>query len=258
VNDLVSAIIPAHNAERFIAATLRSALAQTYPRLEVIVIDDGSRDATAAIAGRIAAQDRRVRLIRLRTNAGAARARNAGIEAATGRYIAFLDSDDLWLPEKTARQLALFEATQAIVCYTAYRTMDEDGRLGSRIIPVPASVTHAQLLHTNVIPTSAAIYDTRKVGKVYMPDLRKRQDYGLWLKILKAADPRQGPAAVGIQEPLMVWRRRAGSVSSNKLSAARYQWRVYRELEHMPLWRSLYCFAHYAFHGLVKHRRRAA
>ena len=258
MNDLVSVIVPAHNAEPFLEAALRSALAQSYGRLEVIVIDDGSTDGSARIAARVAADDRRVRLIRCKTNVGAARARNAGIEAATGRYIAFLDSDDLWLPEKTARQLAVFEATQALVCYTAYRTMDEAGRYGSRVIPVPATVTHAELLHTNVIPTSSAMYDTRRIGKVYMPDLRKRQDYGLWLKILKEADTRPGPVAVGIDEPLMVWRRRAGSVSSNKLSAARYQWRVYRELERMPLWRSLYCFAHYAFHGLVKHRRRAA
>lgn len=255
MSDLVSVVIPAHNAGRFLEASLRSALDQTHRRLEILVVNDGSTDDTAAIAGRMAASYQRIRVLHTAGNAGAARARNAGIAAATGRYIAFLDSDDLWMPEKIARQLEVFRATDAIVCYTGYRTIDEDGRHRGGRIHVPASVTHARLLHTNVIPCSSAMYDTRRIGKVYMPDISKRQDYGLWLQILRAADGRPAPAAVGIDEPLLLYRVRAGSVSSNKLSAARYQWRVYRELERMPLWQSFYCFMHYAFHGFVKHRR---
>lgn len=257
MSDLVSVIIPAHNAGRFLEATLDSALRQTHGALEVIVINDGSSDDTLGIANRAAALHRRVRVLNLRSNGGPARARNAGIEAARGRYIAFLDSDDLWMPEKIARQLSLLDSTHAALCYTGYRTMDEAGNRSSSVGHAPATVTYAELLRGNVIPCSSAIYDTRRLGKVYMPDIRKRQDYGLWLKILKAVDGRRGPAAVGIDEPLILYRMRSGSVSSNKLSAARYQWRIYRELERLPLWRSLYCFTHYAFHGVLKYQRHS-
>jgi glycosyltransferase involved in cell wall biosynthesis len=255
MSDLVSVIVPAHNAAPFLEETVRSALAQTYPQLEILVVDDASRDETAAIAARIEASDPRVRVLRFLKNVGAARARNVGIEAATGRYIAFLDADDVWLPEKTERQVALLEASGAALCYTGYRTMDEHGTRKQTVIHVPRTVTYAELLRTNVIPCSSAIYDTRRIGKVYMPHISKRQDYALWLHILRSARARPLPAAVGIDEPLFTYRVRAGSVSSNKVSAARYQWAVYREIERMPLMLSVYCFAHYAFHGFMKHRR---
>jgi glycosyltransferase involved in cell wall biosynthesis len=251
MNALVSVIMPAHNAGPFLEPALRSALSQTYAELEIIVVDDASADGTAATAAAIAASDPRVRVIRFATNVGPARARNAGIESATGRYVAFLDSDDVWLPEKIARQIAAMQSAQAALSYTACRKIDEESRAGA-VIPVPASVDYGRLLHTNVIVCSSAIYDTARIGKVYMPDIAKRQDYGLWLNILKA---RQGGVVVGINEPLVLYRVRSDSVSSNKLNAARYQWRVYRELERLTLWRSAWYFVHYAFHGFVKHQR---
>ncbi len=255
MSELVSVVMPAHDVAPYLEASVSSVLAQTHTQLEVIVVDDASSDATAAIAARLAARDARVRVIRFRTNVGAARARNAGIETALGRYIAFLDSDDLWLPDKTARQLQAFRETGAALCYTGYGTIDEEGRVRNAAMHVPERVTHAELLNSNVIPCSSAMYDTRRVGKRYMPDIRKRQDYGLWLALLKDAERRSHPAAVGIDEPLMLYRVRAQSVSSNKLSAARYQWRIYRELERLSLWRSFYCFAHYAILGAIKHQR---
>jgi glycosyltransferase involved in cell wall biosynthesis len=253
MNDLVSVIIPAHNAAPFLPATLRSALAQTHARLEIIVVNDASTDATAAIARTFADEDPRVKLIDLKANGGPARARNAGIEASTGRYIAFLDGDDVWLADKTRRQLAAMAASGAVLSYTGCRKMDEEGRPGA-VIPVPVTVSYERLLHTNVIVCSSAIYDTGRLGKVYMPDIAKRQDYGLWLDILRALDTRGGNV-VGINEPLVLYRVRSASVSSNKLNAARYQWRVYRELERLPVWQSAYYFAHYAVHGFIKHQR---
>jgi len=255
MSDLVSVIIPAHNAERYLEPTLHSALGQTYGALEVIVVNDASRDTTARVASRVAATDRRVKLVSFKSNVGAAQARNAGIELAAGRYIAFLDSDDLWAPEKTVRQIERLRATGAALAYTGYRTIDEQGRCRSAPMRVPERVTHAELLHTNVIPCSSAMYDTARLGKVYMPELAKRQDYGLWLRILKSTRMGANAAAVGIDEPLLFYRVHSASLSANKLDAARYQWRVYRELEHMPLWHSAYCFAHYAVNGFLKHQR---
>jgi teichuronic acid biosynthesis glycosyltransferase TuaG len=256
MSDLVSVIIPAHNAVPFLERTLRSVLAQTHRRLEILVVNDGSTDGTLSVAREIATADSRLRVIDLRANGGPAQARNAAIEACTGRFIAFLDSDDLWMPDKLARQLSAMRSTNAVLSYTACRTIDEQDRNGA-VIGVPASVTYAQLLQTNVIVCSSAVYDVAKFGKVSMPNIAKRQDYGLWLNILKGLD-NQRSAVVGIDEPLVLYRLRSQSVSSNKLSAARYQWRVYRDLERLPLWQSAYYFVHYAFNGLVKHQRRSS
>lgn len=246
-NCVVSIITPIYNCEQFLQETIKSVLEQTYTKWELILIDDCSTDNSLSIAEEAAKKDNRIRVIRLDQNSGPAIARNTGIEKAKSKYIAFLDSDDMWLPNKLEKQISFMEENQIPFTYTAYEKIDEDGSLRG-IISVPEKVTYKELLNTNVIGCLTAIYNTEQLGKVYMPNIRKRQDYGLWLKILK-----KGIIAYGINEPLARYRVRRDSVSSNKLKAAQYQWKIYRQVEKLGYIRSIYHFISYAYHGYKKH-----
>ncbi|XKE47247.1 glycosyltransferase [Halomonas organivorans] len=245
----VSVITPMHNASKFISTNIESVLTQTYSDWELIIIDDGSTDSSAEIAEAFSLQDSRIQLIRLEGNNGAAVARNRGIRLARGRYIAFLDSDDAWEPHKLESQLAFMKASEAALVFSAYRKVDEAGReLG--VVGVPERAGYRDLLKTNYIGCLTAMYDTRRLGKVEMPLIRKRQDLALWLKILKLS----GEPAWGQPEVLATYTVRAGSVSSNKQQAAAYQWRVYREVEALSLPACGYYFAQYALRGLLRSR----
>lgn len=233
--DLVSIITPSYNSARFIGATLDSVVAQSWPDWEMIVVDDGSTDDTVAMVQARAEAEPRLKLLRMARNGGPAASRNLGIEHARGRYIAFLDSDDLWAPDKLARQIPFMADRGAPLSYTAYRKIDEDGTPCGGPIAVPLSIDYRALLNSSMIGCLTAVYDTRILGKVAMPLIAKRQDYGLWLQILRA-----GHVAHGLPEPLACLRKRQGSVSSNKLSATWYTWKVYRDLERLPLPRALY------------------
>ncbi|CAM3614025.1 glycosyltransferase family 2 protein [Halomonas lysinitropha] len=243
----VSIITPVFNATPHLEETLNSVLAQSSPDWEHILIDDGSQDGSAAIIKRYAASDSRITLIRLEKNAGAAVARNAGIEAAKGRFIAFLDSDDLWLPEKLSAQVAFMESTGAALSYTGYEVMKEDGERTGEVSTAAASLSYRDMLRYNQIGCLTAMYDTRQVGKVYMPELRKRQDYALWLRIL-----RQTGTARGLDQVLALYRQRSGSISRNKLDLIRYHWRLFREFEELSVARSAYYLAWNILGRLVK------
>jgi glycosyltransferase involved in cell wall biosynthesis len=243
---LVSVITPAWNAAGTLEAAIASVAAQSFPDWEMLVADDGSTDATAAVAAAWAARDPRVRPLPGHRQ-GPAGARNRAIRAARGRFIAFLDADDRWRPKKLARQLAFMEREAAPFSFTAYRREDAGGReLG--IVRAPAAVDYAGLLRSNVIGCLTAVYDSARFGKVEMPPLPRRQDYALWLALLRA-----GGAASGLDEVLADYRVAAASLSGGKLAAARGTWAVLRR-EGLPLPRALWCFGHYAASGL----RRAA
>jgi glycosyltransferase involved in cell wall biosynthesis len=243
----VSIITPARNAAATLAATIASVAAQTRPDWEMLIADDGSEDATAAIAAGWATRDPRVRPLP-GPREGPAGARNRAIRAARGRFIAFLDADDRWRPEKLARQLAFMEREATPFSFTAYRREDAQGR-GLGVVLVPARVDYAGLLKGNVIGCLTAVYDTAHFGKVEMPPLPLRQDYALWLALL-----RPGGAARGLDEVLADYRvGGAATLSGSKLGAARGTWAVLRR-EGLPLPRALWCFGHYAAAGL---RRRA-
>lgn len=242
---LVSIIMPAFNAERFIGASIASVRAQSFEDWELLVSDDGSSDATLAIVSKLAAADPRIRLLRANTNRGAAQARNAAIAAARGRYIAFLDSDDLWKPEKLARQLAFMQSRDIAFSFTSYDRIDGEGRfVNTHVVTQPQ--TYDSLLKSCVIGCLTAMYDSEKLGKVYIPDLRKCEDFALWLRLLKRVD-----AAYPLEESLALYRVHASSVSADKLSAARHTWALYRDVEKLGLARSAWYFAHYAAHGVV-------
>lgn len=248
MKELVSIITPCHNSEKFIKKTIESVLSQTYENWEMIIVDDVSSDKSYEIAKEYANKDKRINAIRLKQNSGPAVARNKAIEMAKGRYIAFLDSDDLWLYNKLETQISFMEKNNLSFTYSAYKLIDENDNFLGIFVP-REELSYKELLKTNDIGCLTAIYDTKKVGKVYMPNILKRQDYGLWLKILK-----QIGKTKGIVEPLAIYRIRKNSVSSNKLKAAQYQWKIYREVEKLGIVDSLYYLMNYIYYGLKKYK----
>jgi glycosyltransferase involved in cell wall biosynthesis len=241
----VSVVTPVWNAAATLAATVASVQAQSFPDWEMLLVDDGSTDGSRALADRLAAADPRLRVLGQGANTGAAAARNRGIREARGRFIAFLDADDLWRPEKLALQLGALNAGQPLV-FAAYRRIDALGRPLGTVRP-PARVSRAGLLRGNVIGCLTAIYDSEALGKVEMPPLARRQDYGLWLELL-----RRTPYAHALPEVLADYRVRPGSLSADKLAAARATWALYREVEGLPRLRAAWYFAHYAAGGVAK------
>lgn len=245
---VVSIVTPVHNGAAFIRETIASVQAQTMGDWELLVVDDASEDGSAMIIDELAAQDSRIRVFRLESNGGAAVARNTAIEAARGRFIAFLDGDDLWLPHKLDRQLAFMRDNDAAFSYAAYERVDENGRYLSPV-GVPARLRYRDLLKTCYVGCLTAMYDTKVFGKRYMPLIRRRQDYALWLELL-----REGGTGLGLNEVLGVYRVRSDSVSSNKASTSLYTWRMYREVEGLSLARSAWCFVHQTGRAVVRHR----
>ena len=270
----VSVVMPAFNAAKTIAQSIRSVLSQTHPHWELLVVDDGSTDQTQA-AVEAFLPDARVRMLKTPGRCGPAQARNLAISHATGRLVAFLDSDDLWLPEKLLKQIAFMNEQRAVFSFTAYRKIDSSGRVGRALIEVPKRVAYADLLKTNHIACLTAMYDREHFGLVAMPDMGRREDYRLWLNFLRDrvvhedyglwlhllrrkssnnAGSRGG--AHGLNEPLALYRVGQQSLSSNKLAAATSQWLVYRNVERLSVLLSLYYFCHYAIRGLIKHKTR--
>ncbi len=233
-SQLVSIIMPLYNCEKYIAETINSVLLQTYTNWELLIVDDCSTDNSVEIVKEFAQKDARIKLYEFEQNVGVATARNKAIELSKGRYIAFLDSDDIWLPEKLVKQIAFMEETNTALSYTAY---------------TPNGLTYNDLLKTCSIGCSTVMYDTNSIGKVYMPNVKKRQDYALWLHILRKTHKSEGLVSC-----LVKYRKYSDSLSSNKWSASRYQWQIYREVEKLSWLKSCYYFVHYAFYGFIKHR----
>ncbi len=242
----VSIITPSYNCAAMIAETLQSVQSQTFTDWEHIIIDDASTDDSRAILEIYCKSEPRARWIGLLQNQGGAVARNTGIDAARGRYIAFLDSDDLWHPEKLRRQLEFMAKGDIAFSYCSYDKIDEQGDLIGEVI-VPPKQNYADLLKNNTIGCLTAMYDTNMLGKTAMPLIRKRQDLGLWLRLLKKTE-----FAYGMSDKLAQYRVRNNSVSSNKASAAAYTWKLYREVEKLPLPIAIYYFTHYAVKGMIK------
>lgn len=242
----VSVIMPAYNAASTLQASMDSVLGQAYRSVELLVVDDCSRDASWAIAEAAAARDARVVPLRQRTNQGVAAARNLGIEAATGSIIAFLDSDDTWHPEKLDRQVSHMLTTGALVSYAAYRRVDAQGRTLSLVHP-PPHVRHADMLKSNRIGNLTGAYE-RSLGDARFQRIG-HEDYVFWLDLVRrAGEATRIPDA----RPLADYLVRDGSLSGNKLRAAGWQWRIYREIERLDPLRAGWYFAHYAGNALLK------
>ncbi len=248
MNDLVSIITPSYKSEKFIKRTIESVLNQTYTNWEMIIIDDCSPDNSNKIIEEYTKKDKRIKLIKLKKNSGPAIARNKGIELAEGRFIAFLDADDQWLPQKLEKQISFMKKENIPLTYSSYYIVDEEDKPLGKYIVEP-TITYKELLKRNMIGCLTGIYDTKKLGKVYMPNILKRQDHALWLKILKEIKETKG-----ILEPLAIYRMRKNSVSSNKLISARYQWKLYRDIENLSIFETLYYFTWYFYYGINKYK----
>lgn len=240
--------MPAYNAAATIARSIDSVLAQTHGDLELIVIDDGSTDATVALIERYAASDARVRLQRQPGNAGVAAARNAGMTVARGDYIAFLDSDDRWHPRKLEWQIGQMRKDGARVSYGTYLRVGEDDRMLSTVRP-PARLSHADMLRSNFIGNLTGVFD-RSLGVAEFPAIG-HEDYVFWLQMVRRAG---GAVRIESPEPMAYYLVREGSVSANKVKAARWQWRIYREVEGLSLLRALGYMLHYLRNALAKRR----
>ena len=220
---VVSVVMPTFNSSAFVAEAIGSVRAQTFEDWELLIIDDCSADDTVARVRDVATGDSRIRVSERATNGGPARARNQAIGMASGRYVSFLDSDDLWYPAKLERQLGVLAAEGVPLVFSSY-DVGHVSHAPDRTIVARPEVRHDDFLKGNAIGCLTAIYDTRMVGRLEMPDLRLRQDWGLWLRVLQS-----GHRAVGIQEPLAFLRQRKGSITRNKLRASYYTWRILRE-----------------------------
>jgi len=248
MNDIVSIITPMFNSIKYIENTIISVQAQTYQNWEMIIIDDGSTDDSVKIVKSFLEEDERINLICLRDNKGSAVARNEGIKAAVGRYIAFLDSDDIWMQEKLEKQIQFMDGHKAPLSFTAYRKINENGEYLGKVNIYKFKVGYLDLLKTNHIGCLTAIMDTNLLDKkMYMPLIEKRHDHGLWLSILK-----QGHVAYGLNEVLAGYRCRKDSISNNKIKTISYQWELYRKHENLNLMSSIFYMISYALHGFYK------
>lgn len=233
-NPLVSIITPCYNSDKFINETIKSVQNQSYQNWEMLITDDGSLDNSISIINDFIKEDDRIKLFKI-NNSGAAVARNNSIKQAKGTFIAFLDSDDLWLPKKLEKQIDFMLTNNYAFTFSSYQRMNEEGVLLNNIVTANHKLSYKNMLSSNKIGCLTAIYNQNILGKVYMPLIRKRQDYGLWLSILKKVD-----FAYGLQDVLASYRLRDFSMSAKKTEMIKWNWRLYREIEEMNVFKAFF------------------
>lgn len=247
-SNLVSIITPCYNSSEFIQETIRSVQQQTYSNWQLLLIDDCSADNSVALIKEIAEKDQRITLIQNEVNLGAAETRNKGLEAAKGRYIAFLDSDDLWASDKLEKQLDFLNSNAYPIAFTAYNLVDENGKPLNQTIQTVKVLDYHSYLKNTIIGMSTSIIDTEITGREFkFANIRTRQDTFLWISLL-----RTGLKAYGMDSILASYRVRSDSISANKWKAAKQTWFVYYELEGLGLFKSLYYFSHYLYNAIKK------
>lgn len=245
---LVSVIMPAYNAEKYIAEAIESVISQTYANWELFVLDDCSTDRTAEIAEGFAETDSRIRLLKNSQNMGVANTRNRGFDLARGEWIALLDSDDVWRSDKLEKQLALAKESGADIVYSSYHLIGESGE-SLRDYLVPEMTTYEELLKENVLGCSTVLMHRKVLSNHRFSKEYYHEDYIFWLELLHS-----GYCAAGCKEPLVDYRIVKGSRSNDKLRAAKNRWLIYRKVEKMPFTKSANAFVSYALHGLGKYR----
>lgn len=249
MKDLVSVIMPVYNAERFLNQSIQSVISQTYQCWELLIIDDCSSDNSARLIQQFNKIDKRIKYLKTEKPSGSpTQPRNIGIEKAQGRYIAFLDSDDIWLPTKLEEQLPLFQDNNTAIVFSNYEKVTEKGLRNQRIVIAPKETNYKKLLYGNIIGCSTAIYDTKKIGKIYFKRIN-HEDYILWLAILKKGFIGRNTGTVNA-----LYRVRTRSVSSNKWKVPFWQWNIYINVEKVGYIKAAYYFISYAFKAYKKNK----
>ncbi|RKM59675.1 glycosyltransferase family 2 protein [Butyrivibrio sp. XB500-5] len=247
---MVSIVVPVYNAAKYIEDTIAMVCNQTYKDWELILVDDASRDGSADLIEEYIRelQDERIRLIRKEVNGGAAAARNSGIDASAGRYIAFLDADDVWEMDKLEKQIAFMEKTGAAFSFHSYEFGDEKARPTGKIVHAPATLNFRQALSRTVIFTSTVMFDTENIDMeiIHMP-MVPSEDTATWWRILKS-----GITAYGLDENLTIYRRPPKSLSSNKLIAMERIWFLYRNIANLSVLESLFYFGGWAVRATLR------
>lgn len=249
MEDKVTVVTPTWNSAKYIRETIASVQAQTYQNWEMIIVDDCSTDNTVEIIKDIAKKDTRIRIIEQKNNQGAAVARNIAVQNSTGRYVAYLDSDDRWKPDKLEKQIRFMQDKGCEFSCSSYEVIDSTGKSLNKIVYMLDKVDYRGFLLNNLLQTVGIMVDTYKVDKslLIMPNIRRRQDAATWMQILKS-----GLLCHGMREVLAEYRRTPNSLSSNKFKAVIGTWKLYREIEKLPLILSLYCFMRYAILAIWK------
>lgn len=246
--DLVSIITPAYNCEDFIQLTIESVLAQSYCNWEMIIVDDCSLDNTREIIMQYQKKDSRIKYFKLDENSGAAAARNEAIKKASGDYIAFLDSDDIWFPNKLETQVNFMKEKSYNFTCTSYNKIDDHGTDLNRIIKAKEKSDYNGVLRT-CPGNSTVIYNAKELGKFIIPNIKKRNDYVMWLQVIKKEHH-----LYGINDVLGSHRIRNNALSKNKFSLVKYHWEVYRNIEKLSLLKSLSLEAYWIIMTVFKLR----
>lgn len=249
MKDLVSIITPTYNSAKYIRETIASVQNQSHANWEMILIDDCSTDNTVEIIEEIQKTEPRIHLIKSDVNQGPAVSRNKGIRIAKGKYMTFLDADDIWLEDFIENSIATIKTTNIHFVFSSYKRSNENLEFVYSDFIVPEKVTYTDILKTNSISCLTAFIDIEMLGKKMMPEVYKRQDMGLWLKYLKEI-----PYAYGIKQPKAIYRIRENSLSRNKFNLIKYQWEFYRQVERLSIPSSCYYMLQWTVRGFIKYK----
>lgn len=245
---LVSIVTPVYNASRFIEQTILSVMNQTYQQWEYWLINDCSSDHSCEIIQKYAEIDSRIHLVNLEKNSGAAVARNKGLSLAQGSYVAFIDSDDIWHPDKLQLQISFMQEQDHAFTYTNLALISEEGELIKEQMDLPLKFTYHELLKNTAIACSSVVIDIDRIGKFQMPLVRKGQDTATWLKLMRE----KHLAAYGLPHVLNYYRQVSNSISSNKIQALKRTWNTYYRLEKLSFPQAAYYFSHYVWNAIKR------
>lgn len=250
MNEMVSVVVPVYHAEKYIEETMDCVCAQTHLNWEMLLVVDGPEDPTVEVIQKYLEKtgENRIRLFIQDKNQGAALARNRGVAEAKGRYIAYLDADDLWMPDKLEKEVNFMKQKDAAFAFTGYEFADENGKGTGKVVKVPEKLTYKEALKNTTIFTTTVMFDTEKIDKAMlkMPNMRS-EDTALWWRIL-----REGYTAYGLNENLVLYRRPAVSLSSNKIVAIKRIWNLYRQAEKLSIPYSCYNFCFWAVRAVIR------
>ncbi len=247
---MISIVVPVYNAESYIKKTIEMVRRQTYTEWELILVDDASTDNSVGVIEEelVSQPDERIRLVRKEKNVGAANARNTGVDLAAGRYLAYLDADDVWIADKLQKELQFMQEQKVGFVFTGYEFGDEEANGTGKVVHVPEQLTYRQALSRTVIFTTTVLFDTELIPKelIRMPDV-KSEDTATWWQIL-----RNGYTAYGMDEVTAIYRRPANSLSSNKFEAMKRIWNLYRKVEKLGFFASCYYFCFWAVRATLR------